>query len=59
MFKECLRDLWRLYVCQSPRPEEDLQVDKDISLKVGGVVSSGLSWGSLEAVFLGEGVNDS
>lgn len=41
------------------RHKEDIQVDQDISVTVGGVVCLGLSWGSLEAVLLEEGINDS
>lgn len=39
--------------------KEDFQVNKDTSLKVGGIVSSVLFWGSLEAVLLRKGTNDS
>lgn len=39
--------------------KKDFQVNKGTSLKVGGMVSSVLSWGSLEAVLLGKGTNDS
>ena len=44
---------------QPPRHKADFQVDKNLSLKAGGELCSGLSWGSLEAVLLGEGINDS
>lgn len=47
-----------VFLCK-PQPsgcKEDLQVDKNISLKIGEVVCSGHSWGSLEA--LGVGVNN-
>lgn len=38
--------------------KEDIQVD-NISTKVGGVVCAGFALGSLRAVFLGKGINDS
>lgn len=51
------KPLASLCVSQPPRCKADLQVDEDISLKEGGVVCPELSWGSLEAVLLGEGIN--
>lgn len=45
-----------LCVWQPPRCKEDLQVN-NVSLKVGGVVCSGISWESLEAALMGEGMN--
>lgn len=37
---------------------DDLQIDKNISLQAGGVAWLGLFWGRLEAVLLGESIND-
>ena len=47
-----------LCVSKPLRQKDDLQVDKDISPKAGSFVCSGLSWGSLQTVLLGEGTND-
>lgn len=55
------RSLASIFESQPLRCKKDLQVgpDKGISLNEGGVVCSGFSWGSLEAVLLGKGIKDS
>ena len=59
--KMVMRSRASLFESQPLRCKKDLQVgpDKGISLNEGGVVCSGLSWGSLEAVLLGKGIKDS
>lgn len=52
------RSLASLCTSQPLTRKEDPQGDKDISLEAG-VVCSGLYWGSLEAVLLGEGIKNS
>ena len=56
-----MRSLASIFESQPLRCKKDLQVgpDRGISLNERGVVCSGFSWGSLEAVLLGEGIKDS